>query len=87
MRLTTELLHQIGDPNLSANERALVRCQLARRLEEAGDYELAREAMGELWREVGERPALEGLLWLRMWRTCVKNRSGAFFADAEYMDR
>jgi len=61
MRLATELIKQIADPNLSSNERALLRCQLARQLEEAGDYEGAHEAMGELWQRVGERPMLEGL--------------------------
>jgi CheY-like chemotaxis protein len=38
-----------------------MRCQLARHLEEAGNYEAARDAMGELWQRVGERPLLEGL--------------------------
>jgi CheY-like chemotaxis protein len=61
MRAATELLHQIADPNTSANERALLRCQLARRLEEAGDYEGAQDAMGELLPEIGKRPVLEGL--------------------------
>jgi len=61
MHLTTEFLHQIADPKLSSNDRALLRCKLARCLEEAGDYEAAREAMGELWLEIGERPVSEGL--------------------------
>jgi tetratricopeptide (TPR) repeat protein len=30
-------------------------------LEEVGNYEAAREAMGELWSRVGERPVLDGL--------------------------
>jgi CheY-like chemotaxis protein len=38
-----------------------LRCRLARELEEAGNFEGAREAMGELWQRVGERPVLEGL--------------------------
>jgi len=58
---TRDLLHQILDPNLSANERAQRRCQLAAQLEHAGNYEAAQDAMGELWRGVGERPDLEGL--------------------------
>src|SRR5712691_10705798 len=61
MRLATELLHQIADPNLSSNERAQLRCQLAVRLEQAGDYEAAREAMGELWQGVGARPDIDRL--------------------------
>jgi tetratricopeptide (TPR) repeat protein len=61
MNLTNELLYQIANPALTHNERAKLRCQLAKQLEEAGNYELAREAMGDLWRGVGHRPALEGL--------------------------
>jgi two-component system, chemotaxis family, chemotaxis protein CheY len=61
MRLATEIQHRIDNPNLSSNERALLRCRLARHLEEAGDYEAAREAMGKLWQRVGERPLLDGL--------------------------
>jgi two-component system chemotaxis response regulator CheY len=61
MRLATELLHQITNPQLSLSERAVLRCQLARQCEEAGDYEAAEEAMGELWQGVGKRPILEAL--------------------------
>jgi tetratricopeptide (TPR) repeat protein len=61
MNLATDLLHQIGDLNLSHNVRAQLRCKLAKQLEEAGNYEAAREAMGELWQAVGETPVVEGL--------------------------
>src|ERR1700682_1382242 len=61
MNSTKELLHQIADPDLMPSERAQLRCQLARHLEEMGNYEAAREAMDELWRSVGESPVLEGL--------------------------
>jgi len=61
MNLAQDLLRQIDQPNLSPSERAHLRCLLAKQLEEAGNYEAAREAMGELWRGVGERPELEGL--------------------------
>lgn len=61
MNLAKDLLHQIGDPNLSYNERAQVRCKLSRQLEEAGNYEAAKDAIGELWQTVGETPVLEGL--------------------------
>lgn len=60
MNSTRDLLHQILDPNLSPNERAQLRCQLAAQLEHAGNYEAAQDAMGELWQE-GERPDLEAL--------------------------
>ncbi len=61
MSLTKELLHRMADPALTHSERVHLRCQLAKHLEETGDYEGARKAMGELWSRVGERPALDGL--------------------------
>ena len=61
MNLAKQLLYQIADQSLSTNERAQLRCKLAKQLEEAGNYEAAREAMGELWQRVGERPELERL--------------------------
>jgi tetratricopeptide (TPR) repeat protein len=61
MYLTKELLSEIDQPGLSVNERAALRCRLARHLEEAGDYDAAREAMADLWQGVGARPMLEGL--------------------------
>ena len=60
MNSKRELLHHLTDQNLSASQRAQARCQLAIQLETEGDYEAAREAMGELWRGVGERPLLAG---------------------------
>lgn len=53
--------HQIDDPNLTVDQRALVRCRWAKKLEEIGNYDAAREAMGELWGGIGERPKVEGL--------------------------
>lgn len=61
MKATNELLHRIADPTLTHNQRAQLRCQLAKQLEEAGNYEAAREAMGELWRGVGHPPMIEEL--------------------------
>jgi transcriptional regulator with PAS, ATPase and Fis domain len=61
MNLTFEMLRQIDSPGLGHNERARLRCKLAKELEEAGNYEAARNAMGELWQRIGEHPALEGL--------------------------
>jgi Tfp pilus assembly protein PilF len=61
MNLQTQLLHQIDDSTLTHAERARLRCQLAKELEEAGNYEAARGAMGDLWQRVGERPQLDGL--------------------------
>jgi tetratricopeptide (TPR) repeat protein len=61
MNLTHQLLHRIADPTLTYEERARLRCESAKQLEETGNYEAAREIMGELWQGVGTRPALEGL--------------------------
>jgi tetratricopeptide (TPR) repeat protein len=61
MHLAKELLIEIDNPNLSVKERANLECRLARRLEQAGDYEAASEAMAGLWRGVGARPMLEEL--------------------------
>jgi len=61
MDLAEQLVEQIADPALTHGERARLRCQLAKALEESGDYEGAREAMGELWSRIGERPKLDGL--------------------------
>ncbi|MGI9104933.1 MAG: response regulator [Pyrinomonadaceae bacterium] len=61
MDLETKLLQQINDSTLNDNERARLRCELAKRLEEAGNYEAAQEALGGLWQGVGERPQVAGL--------------------------
>jgi CheY-like chemotaxis protein len=61
MTLTETLLRQLDDPTLSRDERARLRCRVAADLERRGQYESARDALGELWRGVGQRPALEGL--------------------------
>jgi tetratricopeptide (TPR) repeat protein len=44
---------------LSEKERVLLRCQVAADLTHAGRYEDAREALGEFWRGIGERPGVE----------------------------
>src|SRR5215204_6283309 len=56
-----DLLQQIANPSLTRDERARLRCRLAKDLEDTGNYEAAREAMGELWSQVGQPPALDGL--------------------------
>src|SRR5437764_3378808 len=61
MIISSQLLHQIADPTLPRDERVRLRCQLAKELEDVGNYEAAREAMGELWSRVGERPVLDRL--------------------------
>jgi tetratricopeptide (TPR) repeat protein len=61
MTLRASLLRQLENPDLNRNSRALLRCKLARELEDRGNYEEAREAIGELWLHVGERPHVEKL--------------------------
>lgn len=61
MNLTSEMLRQIDNPELNLNERAQLRCRLAKELEEAGNYEAARAMMGELWQLIGERPVIDDL--------------------------
>ncbi len=60
MNLATHLTEQIAGTSDHC-ERAHLRCQLSRMLEESGNYEAARAAMGELWQCVGEFPVLDGL--------------------------
>ncbi|MGB7924062.1 MAG: sigma 54-interacting transcriptional regulator [Pyrinomonadaceae bacterium] len=61
MNKQASLLRKLENPSISHDQQAKLRCQLARELEEAGNFEAARKAMGELWQRVGERPVLDGL--------------------------
>jgi CheY-like chemotaxis protein/tetratricopeptide (TPR) repeat protein len=61
MTLAETMLKQLENPALSPDERAQLQCQIAADLEHRGQYESAREVLGELWRGVGKRPPLEGL--------------------------
>jgi len=61
MHLAKELLDEIDNPSLTVNERASLRCRVARHREAAGDFDAAREAMAELWQGIGARPVVEGL--------------------------
>lgn len=61
MTLQSSLLRQLENPHLSRDQRAEIRCQAARELEDKGSYEDARDVMGELWQRVGEIPQVEGL--------------------------
>lgn len=61
MSFARDLRRQILDPTLSTDERARLRCRLAEQLQQSGEYEAAREALGELWPAAGERPNLDGL--------------------------
>lgn len=61
MIISSQLLHQIADQSLPKNERARLRCQLAKQLENVGNYDVAREVMGELWPHYEGYPALDDL--------------------------
>jgi tetratricopeptide (TPR) repeat protein len=61
MKLRAEVLRQLEDPSLEPDDRARQRIQLSKKFEESGDYEAARQALGDLWQGVGVRPRLEQL--------------------------
>lgn len=61
MNLADERLKELGNPSLSHEDRALLCCRAAADLINKGQYEAATDALGELWRGVGERPSVEGL--------------------------
>jgi len=61
MNLTDARLKELDNPSLTKNERVLLRCRLASELIHIGQYEVAREALGELWQGVGRRPEVEKL--------------------------
>lgn len=61
MALTCERLKGLDNQFLTADERAVLRCEAASELIEAGQYEAARDALGELWRGVGVRPDVAAL--------------------------
>ena len=58
MKITSPKLHT---SHVAPNEEAVLRCQTALELKDRGCYEGARQAMGSLWRRVGERPDIGGL--------------------------
>jgi CheY-like chemotaxis protein len=61
MLISSQLLHQIADPTLPRDERAQLRCKLAKELEDVGNYDAARQVMGELWPHFGEPLVLDDL--------------------------
>jgi tetratricopeptide (TPR) repeat protein len=61
MIISSQLLHQLNDPTLSKDERAQLKYQLAKQLENVGSYSAAREVIGELWPGFEERPVVAEL--------------------------
>jgi tetratricopeptide (TPR) repeat protein len=61
MNLTDERLRELDNPSLTEDERAVIRCYVVADLIHKGQHDSAREALGELWRGIGERPNVEGL--------------------------
>ena len=61
MNLTRDLHRRIADPHISLAERAKLCCQLAKQLQDEGNFEAASEAMGDLVEGRGKRPVVEGL--------------------------
>lgn len=61
MTLADERLKGLDNSSLTADESAITRCRLAAELIHAGQYEAAREALGELWPGMGQRPEVKGL--------------------------
>ncbi|HEX8174699.1 MAG TPA: helix-turn-helix domain-containing protein [Pyrinomonadaceae bacterium] len=61
MDIQASLVRQLENPKLSRVQRAELRCQLAKQLEDAGDYEAARQAMGEFWQRIGDPPNVKRL--------------------------
>jgi tetratricopeptide (TPR) repeat protein len=62
MNLADERLKGLDNTSLTEGERVLLRCALASDLIHKGQYETAREALGELWPGLDARPNVKGLL-------------------------
>jgi tetratricopeptide (TPR) repeat protein len=58
MKLTSP---KLDTSHLAANDAALLRCEMALKLKDKGDYGGAQEVMHPLWGRVGERPDTKGL--------------------------
>jgi tetratricopeptide (TPR) repeat protein len=64
MNLEDTRLKQLDAPNLTPEDRAIVRCLTATEYIYAGQYEAARDALGDLWRGIGQHPKLDKLTTL-----------------------
>jgi tetratricopeptide (TPR) repeat protein len=60
MNLADELL-RVEDPAATHTAQVRLNCRRAKEFQEAGKYDEARAALGDLWQAVGTRPHVEGL--------------------------
>ncbi|MBC7933011.1 MAG: tetratricopeptide repeat protein, partial [Rubrivivax sp.] len=51
----------VADLDVAINGDVKLRCEVSKAFEKSGDYEKACEALGGLWRRIGERPDVDGL--------------------------
>src|ERR1044072_6762582 len=61
MTLRASLLRELGNPNLSVGQRVELCCELAKEIENKGEYEDEREALVDLWPRIDRRPRLTDL--------------------------
>lgn len=61
MRLTDSRLKELENPSLTNDQRILLRCHLASEFIHIGQYETAREALGDFWQGIGKRPNVDNL--------------------------
>jgi tetratricopeptide (TPR) repeat protein len=61
MNLADERLKGLDNASFTPDDCALLRCRVAADFISTGQYEAARESLGELWRGMGRRPAVEEL--------------------------
>src|ERR1051325_5342259 len=56
MTLRASLLRELENSSLSVNSRAELCCEAAKKLEDKGEYEEAREVLSGYWQRIGEHP-------------------------------
>jgi len=61
MKIDSMVSSTQNDTTFSLSLRAQSACERAKELEEAGEFEDAREAISEFWHRIGEIPQVEGL--------------------------
>src|SRR3712207_4962520 len=61
MSLVDDKLRRLGTPSLTSDEHALQCCRVAADFIQAGQYEAARDSLGDHWRGIGAYPDLKGL--------------------------